>query len=678
MNAPAAQGEPRAIALTNRFPGNVRQDLLEALLASLWRGLVGQLADSLRVNENDRQRSVTFMGAARFTVDKRSGRVSVSQLSEKKAKLMFVDETRAAVIDLPARLNGFWLDAFLVPWRHQIGECLIDHHATGSGMDWMESVKRELQRALRRSTHWYRLRCALRDALQLDPQIVMWCRRGRPALRDYITQVRYNDTVAERATYQRIQDDNPNLLWLYNVLQAEGLQPTGDQPVAAMKAWLLGQGGISEAGWRLIANGKEQDFRHIIDFVDESGGISGRHAYLPKWVRMLGKLRRGHSVPRPLLGLFAHDTYDGLRTEAGDRVRFRGVLLQPGVLRAILDEGERRLAHGSHRRFVEDVVEIMTWLQSEKPVLDKNQLRQGWKYLALRAASWKVECETCDTLKHLAWESALPETQIGPWRVVPLTDAWQLRREALSQRHCADQYLEECLDGKYRLFSVRTEQDKPVATIGIERGGMDWSVFAFRAFANRPVRDTLTGLEDEVAQRYSQLWRLTVPAAPSMPQVLDRDVALGSDGACPYCGEAHEACAHTLAVRDADSGELTGGVLYEAYDELNKTVEEEIRYAALNGEFRFGVNDACRLLAHDLKKSFDEEHLQRLRFSRLRDISDVIFEWLEGCMDVKVTACESLDGAPGTYRFYWASEPAGIVAWLRAQFEGVSNRDSSR
>ena len=57
----------------------------------------------------------------------------------------------------------------------------------------------------------------------------------------------------------------------------------------------------------------------------------------------------------------------------------------PGVLRAILDEGERRIARGSHRQFIEeDVVEVMIWLQAEKPVLDKNQLCLGWKHLAGR------------------------------------------------------------------------------------------------------------------------------------------------------------------------------------------------------------------------------------------------------------------------------------------------------
>lgn len=352
MSAPGTRAGPRAAPLLNRFPGNVRKDLLVALLASLWASFEANLADPVRVTERKHRRTVTFMGAARFSIDTRWGRIKVSELQERNAELVFVGDNKPTVIDLPARLNGFWLDAFLAPWQ--------------------------------------------------------------------------------------------------------------------------------------------------------------------KWLRLLGKLRRVRAVPRALAALFSHDTYNGLRTEEGDRVRFRGVLLQPGVLRAILDEGERRLANGSHKRFIEeDLIEILTWLEAENPRFDKNQLRQGWNHLASRAVAWRVEREERDTLKDFAWESLLPEMTIGKWRIVPLTDAWQLRREALKQRHCADQYLEACLAGTSRLFSVR-DKGRSVATIGIECSGKGWSDFGFRGFANQPVPEAMLGLEDEVARRYADLWASMAAIRPKI------------------------------------------------------------------------------------------------------------------------------------------------------------------
>ena len=86
--------------------------------------------------------------------------------------------------------------------------------------------------------------------------------------------------------------------------------------------------------------------------------------------------------------------------------------------------------------------------------------------------------------------------------IVPLTDAWQVRREAITRRHCADQMIDACVAGACRLFSVRNEHGKSVATIGIECVEGTWSVIGFRGFANQPVAYALIGLDVHVAQRY--------------------------------------------------------------------------------------------------------------------------------------------------------------------------------
>ena len=150
---------------------------------------------------------------------------------------------------------------------------------------------------------------------------------------------------------------------------------------------------------------------------------------------------------------------------------------------------------------------MLNWLEEQRPVLDKNQLRRGWKYLARRAADWKLELEQANYLKLLEWDSLLPELDLGRWRIVPITDAWALRREALERRHCADQYLDECIGGTSKLFSVRNATGKSVATIGIERFRRSWRVFGFRGFANRDVPEELVGLDREVLRRYVDLER---------------------------------------------------------------------------------------------------------------------------------------------------------------------------
>ena len=662
---------PRAGVVAQRFPGNVRVDEFEDLLGAIWSHIRGCSINPIQTTESHTLRAVTFMGAVRFTVHKYSRRVTVSQYGRQGDKVEMAQYDNATVIDLPVRIDGFWLDAFLVPWMGRIADCLIDHRRPGPGPDWFAAIKLELQRAAGRSTHWQQVRWQLRDALQLDPQILLWCRKGRPTYRNYVTQRFYNSVLSDRANYQRIQDDNPNLVWLYNFLCAEEIQPKGDQPVANMKAWLLSEG-VSEAGWRLVANGKEQDFRHIIDFIDADGGIEGRHSFLAKWVRMLCKMRRGRPVPRPLTGMFEHDTYDGGRTELGDRVRFRDVAIQPGVLRSVLEEGERRLARGSHQSFIQDeVVEVMTWLQREMPVLDKNQLRRGWKYLAEQAVSWKVECEAMDTLKDLTWVSLLPETQIGAWTIVPLTDAWQLRHEAMTRRHCADQYLEQCVNGQARLFSVRNALGKSVATIGIELKGLRWSIFGFRGFANQPVSAALFGVDKEVLKRYTDLWSMMVPRSKPLPPALDHEDGFYSESICPYCGESEKECAHVVAVRDTISGELIGGALYSVFEDLSLVIEEEIRYAVHNGGFRIAVTEEVQLLAYHRVSLQKVTNAPVVAMSDRGHIRELIVDRLERCPKVMANNWEFMDGAPGTatiYRCFWARDTGAVVGWLKAQF----------
>ncbi len=106
---------------------------------------------------------------------------------------------------------------------------------------------------------------------------------------------------------------------------------------------------------------------------------------------------------------------------------------------------------------------------------------------------------------------------------MPLDDAWQLRQEALRQHHCADRYLKECLAGDLRLFSVRNGKGRPVATIGLELKGDTWRSFGIRLSCNRPVGPGLVGLDDELARRYTELWRLAQPVPPVWPERIVRD-----------------------------------------------------------------------------------------------------------------------------------------------------------
>lgn len=237
-----------------------------------------------------------------------------------------------------------------------------------------------------------------------------------------------------------MQRDNPRLVWLLTFLLDEGLRGATDQVVAWMKREIE-RWKVSPAGWRLLANGSEKDFRHVRDWIGPDGDVTGRTFELAAWLRCLMALRRTSPMARAIQRLLLHDSFEA----AGRSITFRNVHLPVPVVRILLVEAERRLRAGSLTSFVrDDLVNVMTWLEAGQPVFVKNQLKAGWKYLTRRATEWKREAEAAAALRHLEWASALGAVRTGEWTITPLTNVWQVRREALRQHHCADHYLDEC------------------------------------------------------------------------------------------------------------------------------------------------------------------------------------------------------------------------------------------
>lgn len=164
---------PRRNALLNRFPGNLRADTLDAFLCLIWNSLQAHLADPIQVVETDIHRTVTFMGCIRYAIEQKTGRIHVAELQEREGVLQFTESQKRTAVGLPLKLTGYWLDVYLVPWQTLLVECLIDHYRPGPG-SWHQAVKQELIRALRLSSHWRKLRHAVRDTLGLDRELLNW------------------------------------------------------------------------------------------------------------------------------------------------------------------------------------------------------------------------------------------------------------------------------------------------------------------------------------------------------------------------------------------------------------------------------------------------------------------------------------------------------------------------
>jgi len=658
---------PRTTALLARHPGALVPERLERALELIWDDLQAHLANPIITTDTRARRVVEFFGCVRYIRNKRTDQLSLEHLAQFDGKNQFVVAIYPWSVDLPMKPNGAFLEHYLCRWWVVLGDVLRDTSDKEGAEAFIKSVQNELWRSLCRSTYWHRLRYALRDALALDPEVLSWCRHGRSRhVNQLVTNHQYNEAVSFRSIYESITRDNPNLIWLYTFMLEENVNlPFGD-PIWAMKTWLA-QNGVTPAGWRLLCNGCERDFAHIRDWIGPEGELDGRDFELVSWLRFIPKLKRRAPFRGALQKLFLNDSF---KWTDGAGVRFRNVDISLPTFNVIIAEAERRQRNGSLKSFInEDLVEVMTWLEAEHPEIDKNQIKSGWNGLAKQTVNWEVECEAYDTLFLLRRESCLPAMGIGSWTVLPLTDAWQLREEALRQHHCVDRYLQECLSGDYRLFSVRNAKSKRVATIGIELKDDEWKSFGIRGVANTAVEGSLQGIDREVARRYTDIWRLEQAVPPitrGEPVPYSHEQFKDTESIdCPFCDTPMRECEdHIVALFEISEGWLVGGHLYSEWDRLRDLADMSLQQALAHDFLDTGLGQDINICLRDFREalacsqSVDDarDNVGRHRWEAC--VLDLLLEQSA----VETFFWDYGGFLPGMTRYYIAENPTQVIA----------------
>ncbi|MBC7499123.1 MAG: hypothetical protein H7315_01235 [Herminiimonas sp.] len=703
---------PRIRRILANLPCRADCEALSYCISQIWKQLLDALSDPITVTPDESGRTVSFMGAVCFRIDQDTGTVDVTELANENGIAGFHPVSNVG-IDLPARLNGAWLWAFLTPFEDAIRDSFSESDHEKFGKQIQAIVRYELVRCLEQCTHWRRLRHALRNALCLDRDLLSAIRVGRHRLTRFaVTERQYNKALANRAHYRQLQAENPNLLWLYSFTDELGIAiPAGDI-VASLKSKLLAQSGLSAATWRYLSRCNHRHFRHVIDFVGADGGTGTRWTELVHWLRWTTVLGCRVPIAPAIIRMFEHDAFMG---KQGSRtILFRTVDLQLGTMRLILKEAEARHATGTLDAFVDgDLTDVVTWLQGTEPTLDPNQIRRGWKYLAGQADAWKAGLACRPVLEAFAWDSLVPRRVHRPWTVVPVADAWALRQEALAMRHCADSYIPNCIAGSRRVFSVRNENDKRIATVGIALESGRWRTRDVRGFANCAVGALLRAVADDTAACYDALYRMVgAPIAmnidadvgdwhPVHPAVgnpvfdaqaeADDETGEGGDednaddtawgmeeSACPICDTPHEdqPCQHAALLYDRTFSEVCGGALDGAFDKAVNIVEREVQHACEFGIWRTEVNNEVADLPAQIGLWADDESFDAaftdLSCEHRRVVREMILERLTYCCPLVTRTSWFFDqGGPGTsaaYYSYWTREPATVALWLQEEF----------
>jgi hypothetical protein len=66
------------------------------------------------------------------------------------------------------------------------------------------------------------------------------------------------------------------------------------------------------------------------------------------------------------------------------------------------------------------------------------------------------------------WKCKLSETLIGEYLIIPLTSAKLLKSEGYQMNNCCRDYVDQCAEMTYCLFSIRRRSGERVATLGLE------------------------------------------------------------------------------------------------------------------------------------------------------------------------------------------------------------------
>ena len=322
-----------------------------------------------------------------------------------------------------------------------------------------------------------------------------WRKPLTPEIHEYILKF--------RANYLEIEQDNPNLMWLYTVLLLNKERYYGGQIIAAMKKRLLEAEVLTPVAWRYLANGTANDFRIIIDYKEYGIPTDSNWQFLIYWLQFMSGMKRKKPITESIQRLFINDSM--IFTIENEEIHFRGAWVKLDTMRHIIQEAENRLLEESLDHFVaNELIDVLTWLAAVDPVLDHNQTRKGWEYLVKTAVKWQADLEEHETYQKLRWHSALPKVMIQGRAVEPVVDAWALRRLALSQRHCADSFIEDCLNGTARIFVISNPDGEVSATLRLTSMDKVWIVSEVKGFANSEPSSAIIKLGMKISQLYTK------------------------------------------------------------------------------------------------------------------------------------------------------------------------------
>lgn len=668
----------------------------------IWRTFLKKLENPIKQIHSKQYLIIEVLGAVRFYIRHDTGQIHL-KLRERAGHTdsAFEEYYGSYNLDLPLYDINLVVEAFSASWNQEFIQADSNFKASspmeggrlralfGEADTLYYRVTSSIRKAVQKSVLWDNLRHKVRDALKIEPEILRIARRALTVrkLRNqpHLTIEHFNNVIRHIEGYRQLDKEAPNLLWLYTIALEEKVIPKGEL-IQALKKMLVYYSGIRERGWRLICKSNIRDFEPALETYGEQWG------YLVEYIKLHNLLDRNQAIPRKALHLFNEPHWI---VDIKNRIFYRGVEVKPALLNSYINE---TINTENLEEFAQnEAIPVFTWLSDVEPQLDKNQLKKGWPWLLKEATTWIDKNATEAHLSTIQWECKLGALTLGQYQFVPLINAWQVREEAIRNRHCADQFIDKCRAGIYRLYSVYFYNGKHKATLGVKFEDNQWELHQLKSFANQTVSLQVQSIAESIAEGLNfvnegaaerselelETGLLVGDSSNSQNECSDLNTGASdtddndtyTDGSfCPICGEENGVCIHHVACSDRFGGGIVGGVADEKKDELLAMVTSFFEHCIKQGVLDCGLGDTFnKILAEAKIRESEGEQISDILYEYSQPIEYAICELIDEDNTVYHTSWER-DGMPGMstiYDNYWAASPNNVIANVSKRFNAV-------
>ena len=156
---------------------------------------------------------------------------------------------------------------------------------------------------------------------------------------------------------------------------------------------------------------------------------------------------------------------------------------------------------------VDKLLQVAYWVMDNKIKLDKNQKKQGWKWLVDKASRWHRLRKKKLLTQAVSWPTYLGTVILGGLKVAEVGNQYDLYKVSRQMRNCLESFKDQCIKGEIRFLTVKSRYaERPVAVIGLELSGKHWQFFDIRGFANARVDKNIEDLSIDVETIYNDVF----------------------------------------------------------------------------------------------------------------------------------------------------------------------------